>query len=194
MANKVNAWRIFFHPMKWRDRIMELEEENINLAEDNGSQASLIRDLRREIARLESSNMNQSSKIVNLETAVKGLTSDLIKARMELDDRKDTETQIREFDAKVSRMAHMKKAYERKISVLKEEIRDLKTAMRAFTGELPGDEMNIIEMEDSPAAKKAAVAEKETEESDEIFRPAPVIFPDSTVNSQGDWLKPLPEM
>lgn len=191
---KVNAWKIFLHPKRWRDRIVELEEENISLAEESGSQATLIRELRREIARLESSNVSLSSKIVSLENAVNGLTSDLVKTRIELDDRKDTETQIRDFDAKMSKMERLKKSYDRKISVLKEEIKDLKTALRTFTGELPGDEMNIIEMDDISEKRETESPDIKTEEPEEIFRPAPVIFPDVHDNSQDDWLKPLPEM
>lgn len=124
------AWSLFLHPRRWAREIAVMAAD----AEASGQEIENLetcgRELRHEVARLESSNMTLTSKIVSLENCVNGLTADLLKTRRELDDRKDTETQIREFNAKITAVEARKREYDERIARMREEIAFLKERLR----------------------------------------------------------------
>ena len=131
------AWSLFFHPRRWAREISVMtagmaasDEERSRLEERN-------MELQLEVNRLQTANNDLAVKTASLENCVGGLTKDLLKTRRELDDRKDTETQIREFDEKISAVEARKREYDEKISRLKEEIRDLRERLGRTRIEFP---------------------------------------------------------
>lgn len=97
----------------------------------------------------------------------------------ELEDRLDTERQIREFDAVLRRAEDMKRRYETRISRLQGVIRDMKKASGKSDPE--ADEIAVIDM-----SVNSSAGEKET-------GPLRKHNPEDGVMPESDWLENLPE-
>lgn len=138
------------------------------------------------ISRLEADNA--AAALINTELASKRdtLSAELAAARaaadrlrVELEDRKDTEQQIREFDAVLRRAEEMKRRYEMRISRLQGVIRDMKKASGERDPE--ADEIAVIDMGGVlPNGKTETVPLRKRQ-------------PDDSVRSESDWLENLPE-
>ncbi len=173
---------------------MEAQEETLEAA--GGESAALRREAeataealaaaQERISRLEGDNA--AAALINTELASRRdtLSAELAAARaaadrlrVELEDRKDTEQQIREFDAVLRRAEEMKRRYEMRISRLQGVIRDMKKASGERDPE--ADEIAVIDMGGGlPNGKTETVPLRKRQ-------------PDDSVRSESDWLENLPE-
>ncbi|MDE5645861.1 MAG: hypothetical protein K2I45_09525 [Muribaculaceae bacterium] len=173
---------------------MEAQEEALDAV--GGESAALRREAeataealaaaQERISRLEADNA--AAALINTELASKRdtLSDELAASRAEtdrlhdeLEDRLDTERQIREFDAVLRRAEDMKRRYETRISRLQGVIRDMKKASGKSDPE--ADEIAVIDM-----SVNCSACEKE---------PGPLRnhHPEDGVMPESDWLENLPE-
>lgn len=137
--------------------------------------------------RLENTSLKETNQSLNngnswLEERLAAVENELELARRELEERADTESQIREFDEVLGRVEQMKESYERRISSLKAMIKALKESER---GEDSGasEELAVIEMDSQVPSKSVRVNPKYSD-NQEIH---------SETDSDGDWLEDLPD-
>ena len=174
-----SAWKIWLHPQVTR-RVMEAQEEALDAA---GVQTSR---LEADNASVTLINSELASRLDSLGAELTASHAELAASRAEtdrlrdeLEDRLDTERQIREFDAVLRRAEDMKRRYETRISRLQGVIRDMKKASGKSDPE--ADEIAVIDM-----SVNCSACEKE---------PGPLRkhHPEDGVMPESDWLENLPE-
>jgi len=187
-----SAWKIWLHPQVTR-RVMEAQEEALAAAceestalrAEAAATAGALAAAREQTSRLEADNA--AAALINSELASRRdmLSTELAAAlaaadrlRAELEDRKDTEQQIREFDAVLRRAEDMKRRYETRISRLQGVIRDMKKASGESDPE--ADEIAVIDMGAGSAGETKSVPLRKRRQDDGVL-------------SESDWLENLPE-
>jgi len=162
-----------------------LTDRELPAAAEAAATAGALAAAREQTSRLEADNA--AAALINSELASRRdmLSTELAAAlaaadrlRAELEDRKDTEQQIREFDAVLRRAEDMKRRYETRISRLQGVIRDMKKASGESDPE--ADEIAVIDMGAGSAGETKSVPLRKRRQDDGVL-------------SESDWLENLPE-
>lgn len=132
---------------------------------------------------LNNGNARLGERLAVMENELTAAKNELTAAKAELEERADTESQIRQFDDFIGRVEQMKETYERRISSLRAMIKALKTT----TGQTvcDSDELAVINMDQpapaSPSSSASQVSPPTTQ---------PPLGP--TTESEAEWLETLP--
>ncbi len=157
--------QLIFHPRRWRNKLAEMGAATSDLSIRLQAAESLLEAQRMENVRLDAANTSLAAsnrKLAEdkdqLEIRVKTLSARLREVNRELDDRKDTETQIKELALTVERVEEMKKGYEERIARLRSRLK----------------EISHIDMT-PPKMAPPPVSEEKESGNDEWLRPLPEI-------------------
>lgn len=154
-----SGWKIWWHPRLTRKVMEELEQtasqvESLQseieqlrseLAEERGANAQA----RFEYDALVSSNESLAQRNAELSDSVERITAELLRVRHELDERKSTEEQLREFHEKMDKAVEMKQHYEQRIHRLRAKIIELKRDAEG-AHQLESDLLGPIDMMAAP--------------------------------------------
>lgn len=193
----MSAWNIWLHP-----RISAREMNSLE------TQAALADELRAELSRLsvysaetderlarseaecatlrkENDNLNEEVRKLakHLQTATEELEDtkkNLDAANTELSYRRDTETQLSEFEKTLERVEKMKANYEKRIHALREMVRNLKEKLDEYEG--VSSELSVIDMT-TPDARQPYPSSPSISGTQR-----------SGFESEDDWLQPLPDL
>lgn len=182
------AWSLFFHPRRWKETVMEYMEDNSRQEEELASlrqtleeRDQLIDTLRHELASVSTEKGDLARKISEMETAVESVTMELLKTRHSLDESRRVEEQMKEFDGFIDKVEQMKENYERRISQLKDNLRECRRAMRMINGD-DSDELAIdMGKVEAPGHSRDGVA----------LPPPSAKKPAVTPDKESDWLSDL---
>lgn len=159
-------FQLILHPGRWREAIAEMSEKIAELSKRLEGAEGLLEAQRKENVRLDAantglaaSNRKLSEDKERLEISVRDLTVRLREVNRELDDRKDTETQIKELALTVERVEEMKRGYEERIERLRKRLK----------------EISHIDMTPTPTPPAEEIAEEKESGNDEWLRPLPEI-------------------
>lgn len=165
------AWRIWLHPKAARREIEELrrslDENGDRLREAVELQGALQLRVEQLLIECEESETREASEISALrdklrhtETLLRGLERERDELRMEVDERKDAETQIKEFESRLSEFGKVKDRYEERIRLLRAELKRVRqTSASVGTKKILYDEIDLageIEMDGTSVSGPSA--------------------------------------
>lgn len=131
------------------------KSECVSMREEGAVICSELADAKKRISELSAANAALSEINAELSIQRDTLRDQLAEARAELEDRKDAESQIKEFEAVLSKAEDMKRRYEMRISRLQSIIKDMKKASGDCGPE--ASELAVINMDDSSVSTPASV-------------------------------------
>lgn len=183
-----SAWSIWCHPRR-AARMMEGLETNVSessaLCAENAALREELERLRkteaaamqeRDNAREENERLTQEKADLAAQNAMRGqrvsdLERELSGVAAELEEYRDLDSRLREFEELLTRAEDMKRRYEERIARLRARIKEMKTASGDRNPE--ADELTVIDMR---SASETSHAPEEPEE-----------------DTEPDWLEQLPD-
>lgn len=181
-ASARSVWRVMLHPV---NHLRELEQANAARREDAETIATLtasLESLQRTLAARDKEMVRLATELSKSRSVAQELQDDLRKAYADLEDSREVDRRLTEFEEKLSQFQNLRHKYERTIENLRSEIRDKKHTIRVLTGEDVDNELTTIDLQTSRPQPEPP-------------QPAPPSHKPSHLkfDSDEDWLSILPD-